>query len=218
MPIDFLPTENSASDGRMIFISASIPDPARWDGRFDALEITDAVVALARACLTRGYGVVTAAHPTIAPLLLYVAAELPPNHGGRGRVRVYQSALFEDVLPTATIRFEENGIGEVIWTEAADGESPVPGQWDRSLQHMREQMLGETEPAAAVFIGGMEGIPAELELFTDLYPGRPTYAVGRPGGEARALVERSPYHLQSRLLESEAYPALWWAVLDDLGG
>lgn len=48
-------------------------------------------------------------------MLRYVAAEFPPSHGGR--VRVCQSLLFEDVLPTATRRFEAEGIGEVIWTE-----------------------------------------------------------------------------------------------------
>ena len=209
--------EQPSPDSRMLFISASIPDPSRWSGSFDALEITNAVVALARACLTRGYGVVTAAHPTIAPLLLYVAAEFPPaDHGGR--VRVYQSMLFEDVLPAATRRFEADGIGNVIWTEAADGESPEPGEWDGSLRRMREQMLRETEPAAAVFIGGMEGIPAELDLFSSIFPDRPTYAAGRPGGEACDLVTHSPEHLQSRLRESGAYPALWWAVLDDLDG
>jgi hypothetical protein len=198
----------------MIFISASIPDPERWVGDFDALEITDAVVALARACLTRGYGLVTAANPTIAPLLLYVAAELSPDD--RGEVRVYQSLLFEDVLPTATRRFEADGVGKVVWTEAVDGELPEPGRWDQSLRLMREQMLEETEPVAAVFIGGMEGISAEFELFANRFSGRPTYAAGRPGGEARNLVERSPEQLQDRLSESGAYPALWWAVLDDL--
>lgn len=215
MPVDFLPMDQPSPEGRTLFLSASIPDPERWSGPFDALEITDAVVALARASLTRGYALVTAAHPTIAPLLLYVAAEFPPEHGGR--VRVYQSMLFEDVLPTATRRFEADGVGEVIWTEAADGESPIPGEWDQSLRQMREQMLGETEPAAAFFIGGMEGIPVEFELFTSTYVDRPTYAVGRPGGEAHDLVDRSPAHLRSRLMDSGAYPALWWAVLDDLG-
>jgi hypothetical protein len=59
--------------GRTLFLSASIPDPERWDGEFDALAITDAVVALARTFLSAGWRLVTAAHPTIAPLLLYVA-------------------------------------------------------------------------------------------------------------------------------------------------
>src|SRR5215216_4797755 len=95
--------DRSAAPGA-ILLSASIPDPGRWQGAFDALEITDAVVAFARACLTRGYTIVSAAHPTIAPLLFYVAAEFPETE--HARVRIYQSLLFESVLPTVTRRFE----------------------------------------------------------------------------------------------------------------
>ena len=76
MPADFLPMDQPSPGGRALFLSASIPDPERWSGPFDALEVTDAVVALARASLTRGYALVTAAHPTIAPLLL---RELPSS-------------------------------------------------------------------------------------------------------------------------------------------
>lgn len=214
MPIDFQPmTRPSRSDSPMVFLSSSIPDPDRWSGSFDPLEITDAVVALGRTCLTRGYRLVTAAHPTIAPLLLYVAAEFPPEDGAR--VLVYQSLLFEDVLPTATRRFEADGIGDVIWTAAVEDEVPLPGRWNGSLRVMRDQMLRETDPAAAIFIGGMDGISAEFELFTDAFA-RPTYAVGRPGGEAANLVDRSVEELRGQLRSSGAYPSLWWSVLDDL--
>ena len=61
--------------GRAVFLSASIPDQSRWHGEFDVREITDAVVAASRAVLTADGVLVTAAHPTIAPLLLYVAGE-----------------------------------------------------------------------------------------------------------------------------------------------
>lgn len=44
---------------------------------FDALEVTDAVVAAGRSFLALDGVLVTAAHPTIALLLLYVAAEFP---------------------------------------------------------------------------------------------------------------------------------------------
>ncbi len=205
---------STRADDAAVFLSSSIPDPERWSGSFDALEITDAVVALARACLTRGFRLVTAAHPTIAPLLLYVAAEFPSAE--RERVVIYQSLLFEDVLPVATRRFEADRVGEVIWTAAVEGEAPVPGEWHQSLRLMREQMLRETAPAAAVFVGGMEGIPVEYELFTAAYADRPTYAVGRPGGEAAALVDQSTTRLRNQLLVSGVYPALWWSVLDDL--
>lgn len=197
-----------------IFISASIPDPARWNGDFDALEITDAVVALARACLTAGFRLVTAAHPTIAPLLLYVAAEFPT--AGHQRVLVYQSDLFADVLPTATRRFEAEEIGTVVWTPAAPGDRPEPGGWDASLAAMREQMFRETAPIAACFIGGMTGVSVEYDLFARMFPGRPTYAVARPGGEARSLTPRSPGELVEPLADGDVYPYLWRRVLSHL--
>src|SRR4051794_11352620 len=100
--------------GRSLFLSASIPDPRRWSGPFDPLAITDAVVALARTFLAAGWGLVTAAHPTIAPLILYVADE--SSLEGRRRIVTYQSTLFEDVLPTATRRFEAAGIARFEWT------------------------------------------------------------------------------------------------------
>lgn len=199
-----------------VFISASIPDPSRWDGEFDALEITDAVVAAARTFLTAGFRLVTAAHPTIAPLLLYVAAEFPAPDDPR--VIVYQSALFADVLPVATTRFEAEGVGQVIWTPPVAGESPVPGRWDGSLALMRRQMFEESSPRAACFVGGMEGIIVEHALFTSLFEGRPTYAVGRPGGEARTLARESTGRLGDRLATEDIYPAAWRLALDDLLG
>lgn len=203
-----------SGEGRALFLSASIPDPARWDGDFDPLEITDAVVSLARVFLTAGWRLVSAAHPTIAPLLLYVAAEMPEE--GDRRIAIYQSALFEDVLPTATRRFEADGIGTVIWTKAADGDRPAPGEWDASLEIMRRQMLAESEPAAAAFIGGMEGIPDEYRLFSEIRPGRPRYALGRPGGAARALAGGSRPALADQLVDGDVYPAIWRVVLKDL--
>lgn len=197
-----------------IFVSTSIPDPDRSAGEFDALAITDAVVALARTFLTAGFQLVSAAHPTIAPLLLYVAAEFPP--GQSKRVVIYQSELFEDVLPTATRRFEADGVGTLIWTTAAEGERPEPGQWAQSLLIMRRQMLDESRPVAACFIGGMDGIADEFRLFSNLFQGRPTYAVGQPGGEARRISERDDTELGVRLLNEHSFPSLWRAVLADL--
>ena len=214
MPLTFTPMQPATLRAESVFVSASIPDPGRWEGEFDALEITDAVVALARTFLTSGFRLVTAAHPTIAPLLLYVAAEFPSEAGER--VSVYQSELFADVLPAATRRFEADGVGRLIWTAAAEGDRPEPGFWDDSLAIMRRQMLNETEPIAACFVGGMEGIQTEYSLYTDLFPERPTYPAGRPGGEARALIGRRDTALTGRLANDDTYPALWRAVVLDL--
>ena len=115
MPLTFAPMQPAPPRAQSIFVSASIPDPERWDGEFDALEITDAVVSLARTFLTAGFRLVTAAHPTIAPLLLYVAAEFPS--AATERVAIYQSELFTDVLPAATRRFEAEGVGRLEHTD-----------------------------------------------------------------------------------------------------
>ena len=214
MPLDFTLMVPVGVQSSSVFVSASIPDSARWSGDFDALEITDAVVALARAFLTAGFKIVTAAHPTIAPLLLYVAAEFPPE--SEERISVYQSELFANVLPPATRRFEADGVGRLIWTAAAEGDRPVPGEWDESLLTMRRRMLGEAEPIAACFIGGMEGIRSEFELYRTMYPDRSTYPLGRPGGEARNLIEAIDNSLRERLANDDVYPALWRAVIQDL--
>lgn len=67
-----------------------------------------------------------------------------------------------------------------------------------------------------MFIGGMEGITAEYSMFTDLFPAAPCYPLGRPGGESRALAERSDSRIAGQLRESRVYPALWRSVLNDL--
>ncbi|WP_133285898.1 hypothetical protein [Mycobacteroides franklinii] len=199
-----------------VFLSASIPDPARWDGAFDALEITDAVVAVARAVLSAGGSLVTAAHPTIAPLLLYVAAELESSD--TPQVVVYQSAVFDDILPEATRRFEADGIGTIIRTPAAKDEAADPAHAPVSLDIMRRQMLNETRPAAAVFVGGMKGIPTEYALFAELRSKRPMYAFGFPGGEARWLAESASAQssLHELLASGNVYPAIARELVRDV--
>ena len=200
--------------GRSVFLAASIPEPARWEGDFDPLEITDAVASAARAVLTSSGTVVTAAHPTIAPLLLYLAAEFPASD--RPGVVVYQSRLFESVLPQATRRFAEAGFGDVRWTDAVQGDIPEPGRWDQSLLRMRETLLTETQPVAAIFIGGMGGIPEEHALFRQMLPQRPWYAIGRPGGAARDLSRAWDGDLQAELLDGAVYPSMMRRVVADI--
>jgi hypothetical protein len=222
VPLSFEQAEaDPVFDGASVFVSASIPDPARWEGPYDALEITDAVVALARTFISAGVRLVTAAHPTIAPLLLYVAAELPDV--ARGRIAVYQSEVFENVLPPATLRFEAEGFGELVWTPAVPGETPDPSNRAESLYAMRRQMLAETRPQAAVFVGGMTGIVDEWRLFGASRPGMPRYPLGYPGGEARRFTQEGASEstvgddrLDRLLATSSRYPAVWRAVLEDL--
>lgn len=207
-------TQNHLMRGSAVFISASIPDPGRWEGGFDPFGITDAVVAVARAVLQNGGRLVTAAHPTIAPLLLYVGAEQLEEK--KQQITVYQSAAFEPILPDATKRYERDGLGSITWTGRIKNEPADPALATKSLEHMRKRMLTETTPVAAVFVGGMTGISDEYRLFRQLRPTAPTYAFGCPGGEAQTLVDKSPARLQAELTKSKVYPTVARHIVDDV--
>ena len=214
MSIRILPmTPDRPLDMRSVFLSASIPDPERWQGYFDAREITDAVVAAGRSILTAGGIVVTGAHPTIAPLLLYVAAEFPVDYP---RVIVYQSGLFENRMPAETLRFREDGVGDLRIVPPVAGEEPVPGKWDKSLFLMRQRMFDQTNPIAGIFIGGMEGVRQEFEMLTRRNTVLRSYALGGPGGEAAKLVDFSPPYLRDVLSMGNVYPSIFRKVVDDL--
>jgi hypothetical protein len=76
-------------------------------------------------------------------------------------------------------------------------------------------MLRESNPVAAVFIGGMEGIFQEYELFRQVFPARPTIPIGGPGGASRQLVDQAgglPDNLRNQLL-SQRYPSLFRSVM-----
>lgn len=201
--------------GVSVFLAASIPDPDRWSGTFDPREITDAVVAAARAVISAGATLVTGAHPTITPLLLDVASEFPVRVNAP-RVLVYQSALFEEVLPRAARWFAEDGVGELRMTKAAPGDRIEPGFRAESLSFMRETMFTQTHPAAGIFIGGMQGITAELHLLRELVPEAAIYPLARPGGEAAQLLEFAPPEVRQLLAESAVYPTVFRTVVDDL--
>ena len=198
-----------------VFLGSSIPNAVRWRGYFDPHEITDAVVAAARAILTAGGTLVTGAHPTIAPLLLYVAAESSTTPE-KPRVLVYQSELFENIMPRETRRFEADRIGKLNLTPPVPGERPEPGHWDGSLRIMRERMFNETRPRAGIFIGGMSDIGSECELLLDQQPRPIIYPLARPGGEAAKLMEFAPDSLRSLLSEGDIYPSIFRRVVSDL--
>ncbi len=193
--------------GRTLFVSASIPDPEDWHGDYDALAITDAVVAITQTFLTDGWSIVSAAHPTIAPLMLSAAHEHALD--GQERVVIYQSKLYEGQLPAETRRFRVERVGRFEWTEKVEGDEPVRGKNRRSLELMRNEMFSKERPDAAVFVGGMEGITDEFDLFAQVLPGRPRYALASPGGAARDLPDA---------LDGVVYPTLARTILAAVAG
>jgi hypothetical protein len=188
---------------RVVFLSASIPDPERWAGEFDPFAITDAVVATARAVFSRGGAILTAAHPTIAPLILQVADHFPGTPAAI-RVVLYQSMLFANEIPPATKRMMSRSYVRVVWTPAEPGETPVPGESVKSLQTMRAAMMAEVPISAAIFVGGMEGIRKEFDTVGQIHPDTPRLAVVRPGGAASRLPRDDL--AADGFMESDLYP------------
>ena len=55
---------------------------------------------------------------------------------------------------------------------------------------MRIEMLSRQDLGAAVFIGGMEGVEIEFDLFQQYHPGAPVLLVPAPGGAALDLAKK----------------------------
>lgn len=142
-----------------IFLSASIPLPER-DAKYietaDVIAIRDAVIALATTVLPK-HRIIWGGHPSITPLINYVMQKLDLNI--QEHVTLYQSKLFEKFFPEDNDKFKN-----VILTESIENDR------DKSLLHMRERMLSESNFFAAIFIGGMEGVEEEYKLFIQKYP------------------------------------------------
>jgi hypothetical protein len=185
--------------GSSVFMSASFPygDRANKFPEANPFEITSAVVALARSVFGAKGKLVFGGHPTISPLVLSVARDFTLFCANqevkldRPLVYIYQSKLFEDVIPKETLQLEEEGIGEIIWVNAEGTDK------ERSLLKMRVNMLSDSKLLAGVSIGGMNGVydidnkqyNDEFYLFTKHCNGKPFYPIGSTGGASQALLK-----------------------------
>ncbi|MBL8601141.1 MAG: hypothetical protein JNK72_04375 [Myxococcales bacterium] len=159
-----------------VFLSASVPDPLRhpkYITTVDVMAIREAVRALV-AVVTPNRKLVFGGHPAISPFVLLAADEL----GKRDQVVIFVSEHFRNVVPQDNLVFPN-----LVWTPA------VSGGRDASLRLMREEMLGGFTMTAGVFLGGMEGVEAEHELFEQLCPLAPSYPVASTGAAARLLFD-----------------------------
>ncbi len=158
-----------------IFLSASVPVPGRgtYYERADPFLIQFAVRELITVALGRRL-IVWGGHPAITPMVWAACEDLNVNYGDA--VILYQSTFFKDVFPEENRRF-----GNVQLVDH------VLGDRDASLLKMRQAMLSRNDLSMAVFIGGMEGVTAEYELFIKHHPDAAILPVAAPGGAARDL-------------------------------
>jgi hypothetical protein len=193
--------------GARVFLSASFPSGERGERfrPYDSEAIAEAATAVAQALFVGGGRIVFGAHPTISPLILLIASELERH----GIVEIYQSRYFEGRVPTQTMDLIKRGYGVLHWTEHD------PLDRDRSLHRMRVEMFSSEPFAAAVFIGGMEGILDEAHLLSALQPDAPRLPLRAPGGAARELAP-SQDPVATRLaarLDSPRYPTVARAIV-----
>lgn len=221
-----------ATDRPAIFLSASVPAPKSFPDDPERQRTNDADnrTARPRAILTavsylarlamQDYDLVFGAHPAISPMVLDVVRRFP---SGRSRsVVCFQSKFFQvPQIPIPTWDLERDGHGRILWTPASSDVQP-------SLTVMREAMVSWPNLRAAVFIGGMDGLDEEAELFAremKRQGQRPLrFAVASTGGAALRLFEQdqdgfagdgSPA-MKDLLRHGECYPDVVAAILDAL--
>lgn len=164
-----------------IFLSASIPVVGR--GQYyetaDPFLIQCAVREMAIATVRR-HKIVWGGHPAITPMIWSICEDLGVEY--TESVVLYQSRFFEGRYP------EENQLFDnVVYTDF------VPGDIQASLQLMREEMLSREDLIGAVFIGGMDGVEVEYEIFKRFNPQAFILPVAAPGGAALNLARDKGY-------------------------
>jgi hypothetical protein len=156
-----------------IFLSASIPDRHPYLQSSDPIAIREAILALVTQTV-RDRQLVFGGHPAISPLVDLASHSLNSRH----QVYIYQSLWFEDLIPDVAKAFQN-----LIWTDRKNTR-------EESLTEMRRQMIGSRPFAAAIFIGGMEGLFEERDIFKELHPGKPLFPIASTLGAAKDLFDQ----------------------------
>lgn len=160
-----------------VFLSSSIPDPRRsprYAKTADTVAITSAVSALVHVILGRR-PLVWGGHPAITPMIWAVAEDLGVKYGDW--VTLYQSKFFAEEFPEENKRFQN-----VVYVDS------VAESREKSLEHMREEMLGHGTFQAGIFIGGMDGILDEFQLFRSMQPQAKSVPIFSTGGAVLDLI------------------------------
>ena len=172
-----------------IFLSASVPLVGRgtYHETANPFLIQCAVREFVMAVIRR-HKIVWGGHPAITPMIWTICEDLGVDYSQS--VILYQSKFFEDRYPEENKHFQN-----VVYTEA------IPNDRGASLLTMREQMLSREDLVAAVFIGGMEGVEEEHELFRHFHPAARILPVPSPGGAALNLAKERGYFVDGELAD-----------------
>lgn len=212
-----------------IFLSASVPLPERHPKYYDTsdiIAIRDAVIALASLALGK-YRIIWGGHPSITPLIYFVIeriiqnriddkhldSEVQKEHLFKelkkeisNHVTIYQSLFFEGKFPEDNEKFNN-----IVFTENR-------GDIHSSIQLMREEMLSKNEFSAAVFIGGMDGIEVEYNMFKQLHPTALILPIASTGAATKLVFDKlstTDETKNERFLKDYGYMSLFQKYLID---
>lgn len=185
-----------------IFLSASIPLPnhdAKYLETADVIAIRDSIRALVSVVAPTGQ-IVFGGHPAITPLIRMLVRGMTPEVNQH--IILYQSAFFRrDFLPE-TAEFERIRIVESVDLDEL-----------ASLGRMREAMIDDHKFDAGIFIGGMDGVEQEYEMFARMHPNKPAYPIASTGAAARILFEKYARN-RIELLNDLRYLSLFRRLLE----
>jgi hypothetical protein len=186
-----------------IFLSASIPLPERHPKYYDSADIIairDAVIALASLVVSK-HRIIWGGHPSITPLIYYVIERTIQNEiVGKDwsekssaedkivleeelklkiskHIILYQSLFFKDKFIPDIDKFDN-----VVYTDNV-------GDIHSSIQLLRDQMLSDHKFDAAVFIGGMDGIEVEYNMFKEKHPNALILPIASTGAATRIIYD-----------------------------
>jgi hypothetical protein len=188
-----------------IFLSASVPLPDR-NPRFmataDVVGIRESIKGLIGAVMPEGE-IVFGGHPAITPLIALLLRGLGPET--RRRVILYQSAYFVEHFVPENDEFIDLRIIPAVEKSLA-----------QSIEAMRMRMIKESTFDAGVFIGGMEGVLDEFELFRRFHPQAQRWPIASTGAAAKELFEATDKPRPELFLLELTYPTLFRQLLTEL--
>ena len=187
-----------------IFLSASIPlqerDP-EYIETADIIAIRDAVIALTTVVLPH-HRLIWGGHPSITPLIYYVMERL--NLNIQEHITLYQSRFFEKYFPEDNNKFKN-----IVFTDIIDNDR------EKSLLYMRCRMLNDSKFSAGIFIGGMEGVEEEYDMFIKKHPKALALPIASTGAAAKKIYDERFTDKNERLVKDYAYMSLFQKYLID---
>ena len=183
---------------KKVFLSASIPSPLRNKKYYDTADfiaIREAVRALTMVVIPKTI-LVWGGHPAVTPIISNVLQAM--NSDIKKHVMVYQSRFFEGKFPK-----ENNDIGQIILTDIMENDR------EKSFQFMRSKMIKENDYVAGIFIGGMEGVEEEFDMFSKEHPDSLFMPIATTGAAAKIIYEQNPDSFDKDLATEYAYRNLF---------